>query len=41
MKNYELNYEDTLTAKEFNTMLDDLAEKAAFEHMMETYGFPF
>lgn len=41
MKNYELNYEDTLTTEELNALLDELAEEAVFEHLMETYGFPF
>ena len=36
-----LNYEDTLTTEEFNTLLDELAEEAVFEHLMETYGFPY
>jgi hypothetical protein len=35
-----MNYEDTLTAEEFNALLDELAEEAVYEHMMETYGFP-
>jgi hypothetical protein len=41
MLNYELNYEDTLTTEEFNALLDELAEEAVFEHLMETYGFPY
>lgn len=40
MANYELDFEDTLTTKEFNDLLEELAEEAVFEHMMETYGFP-
>ena len=40
MLNYELNYEDTLTPEELDALLDELAEEAVFEHLMETYGFP-
>lgn len=41
MANYELDYEGTLTTEEFNDLLEELAEEAVFEHMMETYGFPY
>lgn len=41
MANYELDFEDTLTTEEFNDLLEELAEEAVFEHMMETYGFPY
>lgn len=31
------NYEDT---EELNALLDERAEEAMLEHLMETYGFP-
>lgn len=36
MEKYELNYEDILTAEEFDALL----EEAVFEQLMELYGFP-